>query len=220
MPNVLSLTADAETIRQRGPARAPERKRGKWFPAALIAGSLAVLSASGARFATLRDRGRELSAEISGLERQCAAIAPELAAAERSRQDADALSGRIRRFTSGGFANWWTPTLRSIARSSGPRIALRRIEIVEDPKGAKRCRVQIAGVSTGEGPRSIADRYRETLDTELSRAFRVTQPAAFEQLDEEAAPPDTPDDQRTAAFLLSATVEPMPARETVSAKQF
>lgn len=157
-------------------------------------------------YLNLRWRTKTLAAQVRRLDERWAIVSSDLEAARNVQTRYEAFLNRAERVVEEGNAKRWTPALRSIAVSGGTGIELRGIRMVESSDHSHTYSLQIEGVSTGSAPRAIADRFLQTLQSELGRQFQVAEPGRFERLEDQAETPAASGDERKATFTITTTI--------------
>ena len=169
--------------------------------------SVAILGfAFTAWYLKLSKRDALLSAEVARLDREWTTLSRDLNDANRVQRHVTAFLGKVRQVTEESTGGKWTPALRSIAVSAGPDIELRVINVWKNPGVPGGRLVRIEGVSTGDEPRIIADRFSRQLQDELKRYFQIGDECRFEQLNDEPDLFSAKPDQRRAVFTIVASI--------------
>lgn len=161
-------------------------------------------------YTRLTQKDAALSAEIAALTRQDANITSQLNDARPFQWHVKKVLATSNQFTAEIKSGLWTAALRSIALAVGPDIELRVIHVfkLNDDSGGRQLRIE--GIATGQAPPSIADDFRQRLQSDLERHFRITAPSKLEQVDEVPPPSSPTANQKAATFTITVSIMPAP----------
>ena len=122
---------------------------------------------------SLRARIAASEGDLHAAETDWTIASGQLQEAEKMRPKIEALVNLPTRIAEDRQVLGWTPLLQTVAASSGPETVFQNIHARGTPADPGACELRIEGTSTGQSPRSIAERFRQTLQTRLSSQFRA-----------------------------------------------
>jgi hypothetical protein len=160
-------------------------------------------------YTSLTHKDASLSAEIAALTRQDANITSQLNDARPFQWHVKKILDTSNQVTAEMKSDLWAAALRSIAIAAGPDIELRVIHVfkLNDDSGGRQLRID--GTATGQAPPSIADDFRQRLQSDLERHFRITGPCKLEQVDE-VPPASSSAGTKAATFTITVSISPAP----------
>lgn len=154
----------------------------------------------------LRWRTETLATKVRRLEERWAIVSADVNAARTVQTRYEAFLNKAKWVVKEGEAKRWTPALRSIAVSTIPGIQLREIRVVPGADRSHTYGLQIDGLATGSEARAIADKFLQTLQSELGRQFQLAEPCKFEWLEDQKDSVPANTNHQRATFTITTKI--------------
>ena len=159
------------------------------------------------RYWDARARVAAASAECLARELEWTAISGELQEAIAVRSKIETARSQLAHIASDRTKPRWTPALRDIVAMGDARIEILEVRARGESDDTGACEVRVCGVASGSPPRTVADRFRQTVEENVKKNANGRAVATrFERLEEV---PGTDSEVQRAKFAMIVSLDPM-----------